>query len=249
MSQSARISRIEELVASKLKAQLERKKQLAQAVPTYAQRHATAVAAIVLAGEPKIDEPLVRAWARTLRHYEIQVREPTEKSQQVRAAQLLLPIIVGEQRLSSRFAEIFGTAPAWLLQFTRTVLDAWILRFRLPEMKPISNWGTGGFADAEHWPLLPHGVLTAGEPIPNDDVGRMMMLVMQSIVPPIDRLARDFDFFAPKDDPPRKGGTILDDIYSVLSLDEKPEWSSYERRRMRKISRRLSRDDWADSLL
>ena len=32
-------------------------------------RHTTAVAAIVISGEPKIDEPLVRAWERTLAHY------------------------------------------------------------------------------------------------------------------------------------------------------------------------------------
>ena len=34
--------------------------------------HATAVAAIVLFGKPKIDEPLVRAWARTLAYYGIE---------------------------------------------------------------------------------------------------------------------------------------------------------------------------------
>ena len=34
--------------------------------------HATAVAAIVLSGKPKIDEPLVRAWARTLAYYGIE---------------------------------------------------------------------------------------------------------------------------------------------------------------------------------
>ena len=33
--------------------------------------HATAVAAIVISGKPKIDEPLIRAWARTLAYYRI----------------------------------------------------------------------------------------------------------------------------------------------------------------------------------
>ena len=244
MLRRARISRIEELVSSKLKAQQERRRQLARALPIHAKRHATAVAAITLVGEPKIDEPLIRAWARTLRHYEIAVEDPTKKSEQVRAAQLLLPIIVREQALSSRFAEIFSTAPAWLLQFTRTALDAWILRFRLPEMKPNSNWGTAGFADAERWPFLPLCVLTAGKPIPYDD-RRHMMLAMQSIVPPIDRIPKNVDLFAPKVDPSHEGGTILDDIAFASSLDEKPEWSAYERRRMRKIvRRRLSRGDW-----
>ena len=177
MSRRAKISRIEELIASKLKAQQERRKQWAKALPIHAQRHATAVAAIALAGEPKIDEPLNRAWARSLRHYEIAL-DPTTKSEQIRAAQLLFPIIVGEEASSSQFAKIFSTAPAWLLQFTRTVLDAWIIRFRLPEMKPNPNWGIAGFEDAEHWPLLPNGVLTAGEPIPHHDARHMMLVTL-----------------------------------------------------------------------
>jgi hypothetical protein len=53
MSRRAKISRIEELIASKLKAQQERRKQWAKALPIHAQRHATAVAAIALAGEPR----------------------------------------------------------------------------------------------------------------------------------------------------------------------------------------------------
>ena len=247
MSRRAKISRIEELIASKLKAQQERRKQWAKALPIHAQRHATAVAAIALAGEPKIDEPLNRAWARSLRHYEIAL-DPTTKSEQIRAAQLLFPIIVGEQASSSRFAEIFSTAPAWLLQFTRTVSDAWIIRFRLPEMKPHPNWGTAGFADAERWPLLPNGVLTAGEPIPHHDA-RHIRLVAQSIVPPIDGIPKNVDLLAPKDDPSHEGGTILDDIDFAVSLTEKPEWSAYERRRMRKILRRLSHDNWSDHIL
>jgi hypothetical protein len=128
------------------------------------------------------------------------------------------------------------------------VLDAWILRFHLPEMKPHPNWGTAGFADAERWPLLPNGVLTAGEPIRHDDA-RNITLAIQSIVPPIDRIPKNVDLFAPRDDPSHGGGTILDDIDFAFSLNEKLEWSAYERRRMRKILRRFSSDDWSDHKL
>ena len=206
MSRRAKISCIEELIASKLKDQQERRKQLAKALPIHAQRHATAVAAIVLAGQPKIDEPLIRAWARTLRHYEIAL-DPTIESKQVRAAQLLFPIIVGEQAASVRFAKIFSTAPPWLLQFTRTVLDAWIMRFRLPEMTPNPNWGSEGIADGEHWPALPKGVLTAGGPIPVGDA-RNLMLAMLCVGPPVDRIPENIDFFGPTDSPGHDGGTI-----------------------------------------
>jgi hypothetical protein len=171
------------------KAQQERRKRWAKALPIHAQRHATAVAAIVLAGEPNINEPLIRAWARTLRDYQIAI-DPTNDAEQVTAAQRLFPIIVGSLASSTRFAEIFSTAPAWLLLFTRTVLDAWIIRFCLPEMKPNPNWGTAGFADAERWPFLPKGVLSAGQPIPHGDA-RHISLLAQSIVPPIDGFPKD----------------------------------------------------------
>ena len=118
---------------------------MAQVLPTYARRHATAVAAIVLAGEPKMDEPLIRAWARTLQHYEITVKEPTEKSEQVRAAHRLFPIIVGQEGPSERFDEIFESAPAWLLQITRMTFDAWLLKFHLPQMAANLKWGGLGF--------------------------------------------------------------------------------------------------------
>jgi hypothetical protein len=44
-------------------------------IPKVLRLHATAVAAIVISGEPKIDEPLVRAWERTLAHHRIDAAE------------------------------------------------------------------------------------------------------------------------------------------------------------------------------
>ena len=44
MSGRARISRIEELVSSALEVQAEKRRRLAKVLPTYARRHATAVA-------------------------------------------------------------------------------------------------------------------------------------------------------------------------------------------------------------
>jgi hypothetical protein len=247
MSRRAKISRLEELVASKLKAQQERRREWARGLPIHAQRHATAVASITLAGEARIDEPLARAWARALKHYKISVNNPIDKAEQVGAAQRLFPVIVGKQELSSRFAEIFSTALTWLLEFTQTVFDAWILRFRLPQTKPNSNWGTAGFSDAERWPFLPVGVLTAGEPIPHND-GRHITLAARSIVPPVDRIPKDVDLFAPTD-PLCDSGTVVDEIAVMFSLVEKPEWSAYDIRRMRKILRLISHEDWADSCL
>ena len=55
-----RIGKCEELLSAALKERDERLKQVLQVAPTYARRHAAAVAAIVLSGRPRIDEPLER---------------------------------------------------------------------------------------------------------------------------------------------------------------------------------------------
>src|SRR5271157_4707385 len=101
--------------------------------------HATAVAAIVIYGQPRIDEPLVRAWARTLRHNRITIRneygrayeyEPGheheygaelefEYERELKAASHeLRPIIMKGANETEKFTEIFRAAPVWLLQFT-----------------------------------------------------------------------------------------------------------------------------------
>jgi hypothetical protein len=162
MSPRARVLRAEQMVSTALKERAERKKQLTEQLPHAVRLHATAVAAILLAGSPKIDEPFIRAWTRALRYYDAPVRDQTQASEQVSAARRLFPIIVGQEGPSERFAEIFRSAPVWLLQFTRMTLDAWCLKFHLPEMAANSEWGDLGFKDSERWPLLPLGVMTAG---------------------------------------------------------------------------------------
>jgi hypothetical protein len=146
--------------------------------------HATAVAAIVISGEPKIDEPLVRAWARTLAHYRIDVEDLTSKIDQREAAQKLYAPIVEDPDYTSprhwrdpgmvhapesaRFTEIFKTAPGWLLEFTRIRLDADALKFGLPDIPVESVWGVDGIEDEKRWPLLPLGTMAAGGPIPKE---------------------------------------------------------------------------------
>jgi hypothetical protein len=71
--------------------------------------HTTAVAAIVLYGEPKIDEPLVRAWERTLAYHKIDEQTWTpnniaeedaeEVRPELRAAERMYPAIVDDPEL------------------------------------------------------------------------------------------------------------------------------------------------------
>jgi hypothetical protein len=65
-----RISKIEERISVEFK-QRQRWQPLGS---EHARCHATGIAAIVLSGQPKVDEPLIQAWARALRHYGIHVK-------------------------------------------------------------------------------------------------------------------------------------------------------------------------------
>lgn len=210
----------------------------------HARRHATAVAAIVLSGQPKVDEPLNRAWARALQHYEINVNKPGQWDDQVAAAQRLLPIIMGGEEESARFTEIFRTAPVWLLQFTGTAMDARFLKFHLPDIPERLRWGSAGFEDARRWPSLPLGMMTAGDPIPDIDP-RRLWVVLFCMMPEGDPIPDFGDNLSQEDEENshRDSDPLLEDIFFALDLDGKPEkeWSRYEKRRMRKLSERISR--------
>jgi hypothetical protein len=245
MDRNLRLSKIEKLVSSALKEQKESAYQAIKQLPDQTRRHATAVAAIVLSGQPKIDEPLNKAWNRALQHYGINVRKPGEMADQVRAAQQLLPKIIGDEESSARFTEIFRTAPIWLLQFTGIAWDAPLLKFRLPDITRRLRWGSTGYRDARRWPLLPSGMMTAGDPIPDNDP-RRWWLNLSCIVLEGDPIAafgkRLFrkergNLFEGDNEP------FIENILLALDLDGKPEeeLSPYERRRMRRLSKWLSR--------
>jgi hypothetical protein len=239
-----RIEKVEEFLSAPRKERDERRKQSLQVLPIQAQRHATAVAAIVLSGQPRIDEPLYRAWARALQHYGINVNEPGQLNDQAVAAQQLYRIIIGGEEESARFTEIFRTATVWLLQFTGMAMDARLLKFHLrPDISETLKWGSAGFEDARQWPRLPLGTMTAGDSIPDLDGRRLWIIPFCMITVPIpdfpNNLSReDEEVRSHLDNDP-----LLEDLCFALDLDGKPEqeWSRYEKRRMRKLSERISR--------
>lgn len=234
-----RISKIEELHSAVLK----KKGRLVPLKSFYARRHAVAVAAIVLSGQPKIDEPLHRAWARALQHYGVNVKWPGQWNDQVAAAQQLSPIIMGEEEVSARFTEIFRTAPVWLLQFTGMAMDARLQEFQLPDVSERLRWGSNGYEDAREWPRLPSGVMTAGYPIPDLDERRLWIILFCMVTVPIPDFPsnlyhEDKEVRFDLDNDP-----LIEDLVLALELDRKPEqeWSRYEKRRMRKLAERVSR--------
>jgi hypothetical protein len=154
------LSKAEESVSAALKKREEHLAELRDMFRPQALPHATAVAAIVIYGEPRIDEPLIRAWARTLRHHGITERE-------LRAVHgILYPAIMNGANETEKFTEIFRTAPVWLLEFTRMWWDAFLLKFDLPKMSEKQVWGEQGLKDFLRWPLLPLGMMTDGDLIP-----------------------------------------------------------------------------------
>jgi hypothetical protein len=231
-----KIEKCDEVLSAALKERDEGLKKWLRVAPTHARRHATAVAAIVLAGQPRIDEPLSRAWARALQHYGIDDKD------QVAASKRLLPKIIGDEKESARFTEIFRTAPIWLLQFTAMALDARLLEFDLSLMPHTLRWGSAGFEDARRWPMLPVGTIPAGDPIPDLDPRRLWIIAVCMITvpfPTVDDLSRKDEEVLSQ----RKRDPHLQDILLALDLDGKPEskWSTYERRRMRNLSEWISR--------
>ena len=186
-----RVEKIEEAIAGERE---KRRKQLANQfanAKASALHHATAVAAIVLGGQAKIDQPLGQAWARALQHCNIDNNNNIHDNNgiqllnQIAAARELRPKIMGHEKDSARFTDIFRTAPVWLLQFTGMAWDAGLRQFQLPDLSQTLNWGTDGFEAVRRWPLLPSGILEAGDPIPVNDSRRLWITAFCQIPVPI----------------------------------------------------------------
>jgi hypothetical protein len=82
----------------------------------------------------------------------------------------------------------------------------------------------------------------AGEPIPDLDARRLWIILVCIITEPfpdLEELSReDEEICSQRDKDP-----LLEDIGLALDLERKPEgeWSAYEKRRMRRLSERISR--------
>jgi hypothetical protein len=235
------LSKAEELVSiARQKREKSRAETLAWLMPIRrgdARPHATAVAAIVISGEPKVDEPLVRAWARTLAHHRMDLQDSTlDKHATLKAVERktlkaverkMYPAIVedpdygtprwdpsiGHAPEAARFSEIFRTAPVWLLQFTMIRLDAWLLKFDLPDISAELMWGVEGVNDSKRWPLLPLGTMAAGDPVRTTP--------------------EEFD-----------SDLTVEERRFYQQVKERPEeeWSRLERRRMAELIQRSSSD-------
>lgn len=244
-----RVSALEQAISAAKKKREEQQKKLIKTHMFHARLHATAVGAIILSGAPKLDEPLSAAWTRVLQHYKIrpQVQLMTRLDPQVSAAQELFPVIVGSGNESTKFTELFGAAPGWLMWFTGVILfDASLLKFDLPNSVGVpKKWGRSGYEESRHWPLLPLGRMTDGDPVP---------FAQSRYWPfPLDMTETD-STPSGQDDPVQDDEAdendldveILRSMNFLFDLEADPEkekeLTRYERRRLRKLY------TWIDSL-
>jgi hypothetical protein len=240
-----RLSKINERVAAAVEERKRKDQEYVAASIFNARHHATAVAAIVLAGQPKIDEPLSEAWNRALKHYGVESKPWGGIEDQIEAAEKLRPKILEGKEQWARLSEIFAAAPVWLLQFTRVGWDAHWVKLTLPEIsQTMLNWGDGGYEDMRKWPLLPSGTIAAGDPIPSND-GRRIWLIPLCMVKEGDFAQALENGFSIEEEPIlRTGDSLLDEMaWLFANADERPidELPPYERRRVLKLLDRVSR--------
>jgi hypothetical protein len=240
-----RLAKIDKRLFALVKERKRKDQEYVEASVFNARHHATAVAAIVLAGQPKIDEPLSEAWNRALKHYAVESKPGGGIKDQIKAAEKLrLKISEGKEQ-SARLSEIFAAAPVWVLQFTGLAWDAHWFKLALPDIsKTMLNWGDGGYEDVRKWPLLPSGTITAGDPIPSDD-WRQTWLIGFCMVKEGDFVqAVNERFSADEESIPSTGDVLLDEmLWATAIADERTidELPPYEKRRVLKLLDRVSR--------
>lgn len=199
----------------------------------------------------RIDEPLIGAWTRALQHYGIpalqqhgiNLSEAARTKNQVEAARRLVPIIVQGAEETAKFAEIFRTAPVWLLNFTSTFMDAGWLKFDLPHKSWRAKWGSAGYEESRGWPLLPLGTMTDGDPVADEDARRWPLPL--GMMKEADTIPNCEDNCSQKDaDNPSPEADLLEDMELCVDVAENPgreeELSRYEKLRLHALFRYLS---------
>jgi hypothetical protein len=242
-SSRRRIWKVEEFLSAAKKERKEKRKQLHEIWLRHARLHATAVAAIVLSGEPKIDEPLSQAWTRALQHYRIRAaNEGTRFNRQVRynrqveATRRLNPIILGDTKASARFTEVFRAAPVWLLNFTQTFIDATLVNFDLPNKSWRPKWGRAGYEESRLWPVLPSCTIAAGDPVPDEEARFWPFPLMEEAYSTEDSQKQEDDL-----SPEAGFQADLPLLFDLMDNPEKEkELSRYEKLRLRDLLKDIS---------
>jgi hypothetical protein len=136
--------------------------------------HAIETSAVVLYGEPKMEEPLRVARSLTQEKLykefaaaadELWLRTHGEKPSPFIRERLCPKLMFDALRGANdnfKFEQIFSKAPDWLLKFTGIEWDAELLGFKLRKLVGAPALGREARRDRNRWPFLPEGTIDAG---------------------------------------------------------------------------------------
>jgi hypothetical protein len=151
-------ARLERLAEAHLRPKEKTNSRSEEMVRDYAFTHTANLSALILYGDPKIEEPLSFAWKRCLESAEWQkrrekyggwdeygrdTRDPFETFSATQIAKYFrkyfLPDLAGRDELE-KFRLIFKKAPPWLLWFTYGDVNARILGIKLPDLSAVNRY-------------------------------------------------------------------------------------------------------------
>jgi hypothetical protein len=163
-----RLARLEKLVAPYIQQKKQQEQARIERVSQAASYHAIRLGALVLRGDPKLDEPLEAAWARCLAEFgvlpAIKLFGNSEFGDAFCLRVSVLRDLPGDTELQ-KYQNLFDMAPPWLLRFTQAFKTAQALGIKLPDLSGTPHRGHLGFREGNKWPELPKGTLQAGDPI------------------------------------------------------------------------------------
>ena len=176
----SQVNDLEKRIAAAVKA----KRDKVNAPVRFARDHAVEVAAVVLHGEPKVEEPLGIRKSRMLEKLEKQFAVEAEEfcfryfgSKPDRFLRPHLRFVYFFYMFDSlrggndnlKFERVFSEAPAWLLKFTAIESDRKLLGFKLRKLVGTPALGREARLERNKWPSLPQGTIDAGGPCSEPD--------------------------------------------------------------------------------
>jgi len=183
-----------------------------------ARDHAVKVAAIIMHGRPKLDEPFADAWRRALDYLHLHHTPAAWLPDRLR--ERILPSLPGDTEVE-KLAFALGAGTPALLFFTNSHLTAEALGFALPTTYSGLRLGRDAVADFYRYPLLPRGRIDAG--------GYMS----EHEEPAIDSSAAPLSLMAALPDVPTP------DVVAYLELLDRPAdtWLRHDRKLVRRLDR------------
>jgi hypothetical protein len=138
-----RLAQLEKLVApylERVKIEEEQQRTRESGLAFY---HAIKLGALVLHGDPKLDEPLEAAWERCLAKFEAERAGPLGKpllSDALYLADPVLEELQGDTR-PEKLQHLFDIAPPWLIKFTGADFTAHVLGIKCRDLSDAPPWG------------------------------------------------------------------------------------------------------------